>query len=196
MTLSECTYSVLLVSAAAKFNASFLSVLSSSGIRFLSPVTAASVAEAREHLAECMYDIAVINTPLPDDAGISLAEDICRAGGTAVLLLVREEHYAAAFEKVTPHGVLTLPKPTTSVAVTQALGLLAGVRERLRRMEVKNTTMEEKMQEIRLVNRAKWVLIDRLKMTEQDAHRYIEKTAMDRCLTRRAVAENILKTYL
>ena len=46
------------------------------------------------------------------------------------------------------------------------------------------------MAEIRLVNRAKWVLIEQLRMTEQEAHRYIEKQAMDRCVTRRAVAES------
>ena len=56
-------------------------------------------------------------------------------------------------------------------------------------------TLQEKMEEIRLVNRAKWLLIEELKMTEQEAHRYIEKQAMDRCVTRRAVAEQILSIY-
>ena len=51
------------------------------------------------------------------------------------------------------------------------------------------------MEEIRLVNRAKWLLIEELKMTEQEAHRYIEKQAMDRCVTKRVVAEQILSTY-
>ena len=53
----------------------------------------------------------------------------------------------------------------------------------------------EKMLEIRTVNRAKWLLIDQFKMTESDAHRYIEKQAMDACISRREVAENIIKTY-
>ena len=35
----------------------------------------------------------------------------------------------------------------------------------------------------------------KLKMTEQEAHRYIEKQAMDRCVTKRVVAEQILSTY-
>lgn len=51
------------------------------------------------------------------------------------------------------------------------------------------------MQEIRIVNRAKWALIENLKMTEADAHRYIEKQAMDRCIAKREVAEEIIKTY-
>ena len=51
------------------------------------------------------------------------------------------------------------------------------------------------MQEIRLVNRAKWILIGSLKMTEGEAHRYIEKQAMDRCVPRREIAEEIIRTY-
>ena len=48
---------------------------------------------------------------------------------------------------------------------------------------------------IRLVNRAKWLLIDQLKMTEADAHRYIEKQAMDSCTSKKVVAEEIIGLY-
>ena len=51
------------------------------------------------------------------------------------------------------------------------------------------------MAEIRLVNKAKWLLIGELHMDEPDAHRYIEKQAMDRCISRREIAEEIIKTY-
>jgi response regulator NasT len=51
------------------------------------------------------------------------------------------------------------------------------------------------MEEIRIVNRAKWLLISELKMTEPQAHRYIEKQAMDRCVPRRTVAEEIIRIY-
>lgn len=49
--------------------------------------------------------------------------------------------------------------------------------------------------EARLIERAKEVLMEYLKMTEAQAHRYIEKQAMDMRITRREVAESILKTY-
>ena len=51
------------------------------------------------------------------------------------------------------------------------------------------------MEEIRLVNRAKWILIEQLKMTEAEAHRFIEKQAMDRCSAKREIALGIIKTY-
>ena len=34
-----------------------------------------------------------------------------------------------------------------------------------------------------------------LKMDEQGAHRHIEKQAMDRCVSKKVVAEEIIKTY-
>lgn len=51
------------------------------------------------------------------------------------------------------------------------------------------------MAEIRVVNRAKWILITELKMSEPDAHRYIEKQSMDQCISKRQIAEEIIKTY-
>ena len=41
----------------------------------------------------------------------------------------------------------------------------------------------------------KWALIQNLGMSEADAHRYIEKQAMDRCVPRREIANSILATY-
>ena len=65
----------------------------------------------------------------------------------------------------------------------------------MRKSFKKALSIEEKMEEIRIVNRAKWLLISELKMDEQGAHRYIEKQAMDRCISKRIVAEEIIKTY-
>ena len=91
--------------------------------------------------------------------------------------------------------MLVLPKPASSQTVSQSLQLLGGTRERLRRMEQKTASIEEKMEEIRIINRAKLLLMEQLKMTEKEAHRFIEKQAMDRCVTRITIAQSILSTY-
>lgn len=193
MDFTELCYSVLLVSSSQKFNSSLTALLPDDKFR---PVSVAhDVSSARRRLLEEEFDIVVINSPLPDDFGTRLALDVCRNGGTGVLLLIKAEHYPDISAQVTAHGVLALSKPTTVQMITQSLTLLCGTRERLRRMEQKTASIEEKMEEIRIVNRAKWLLIDQLKMSETEAHRYIEKQAMDRCVTRRAVAENIISTY-
>ena len=55
--------------------------------------------------------------------------------------------------------------------------------------------MEEKIAEIRLINRAKWLLIECLSMTEADAQRFIEKQSMDQRISKRQAVENIIRTY-
>lgn len=193
MIFQERTYSVLLVSASEKFNTSILTLLPPTDYW---PVTIAkSVGEARRRLVEESFDIVLINAPLSDDFGMHLAMDICSNSGAGVLLLIKNELYNEITSKVVPYGVMTMPKPTSLQLVSQSLQILRATRERLRQMEAKQISVEEKIEEIRLVNRAKWVLIECLNMTETDAHRYIEKQAMDLRVSKREVAESIIKTY-
>lgn len=187
------TLSVLIVSSAERLNATMLSSLPESRYQPITAVPAASAASRM--LLERPFDLVIVNTPLPDQFGTRFALDVCEKTAAGVLLLVKAEHYADIDARVSPYGVLTLSKPTSAGLFSQSLQLLAATHARLRRMEQKTASMEEKMEEIRMVNRAKWLLIEQLKMTEQQAHRYIEKQAMDRCITRRAVAEQILATY-
>lgn len=90
------------------------------------------------------FDIVIINAPLPDEFGTELALDVCEGSGTGVLLLVKAEHYADIHSRVSQYGVLVISKPTNSQAVSQSLTLLCGTRERLRRMEQKTASIEEK----------------------------------------------------
>ena len=57
------------------------------------------------------------------------------------------------------------------------------------------TKLKVKMEEIKQVNRAKMLLMSNMNMSEQEAHRYIEKEAMDRGMKRIAISEEIIKTY-
>ena len=179
--------------AAQKFNEAFAAMLPGSEyypVRFVG-----NIAAARREMVNKNYDLVIINAPLPDDFGTRLALNICDNSGTAVLLFVKAEHYPDINGRVSPFGVLVLPKPASSQTVSQSLQLLCGTRERLRRMEQKTASIEEKMEEIRIINRAKLLLMEQLKMTEKEAHRFIEKQAMDRCVTRITIAQSILSTY-
>lgn len=194
MDFKERAYSVLIVSVAEKFNTSILELFPD--FKYYPVRIETSISAAKRALIEREYDFIVINSPLPDDDGIRFAIDICSGKSSVVLLLIRSELYNSVFNKVSPHGVYTLPKPTSKEVVNRALDWMASTRERLRSLEKKTISLEDKMQEIRIVNRAKWLLIAELKMTEADAHRYIEKQAMDRCIAKKEVAEAIIKTYL
>lgn len=193
MNFQENVYSVLVVSASESFNTALSSLLPEFKFEPLRIET--SVNAARRALADRAYDFIVINSPLPDDTGIRFAIDLSGLKTSVALLMVRSDIYAATYNKVAEHGVYVLLKPTSKPIMSQAIDWMIATRERLKKFEKKSMSTEEKMQEIRIVNHAKWLLIDNLKMTEADAHRYIEKQAMDRCISKREMAEEIIKTY-
>lgn len=193
MSFRERVYSILIVSATDRFTSAFADLLPET--RYYPVHTAASVSAAKRILAEKTFDFVIVNAPLPDDIGTRFAIDICTSKQSAVLLLVKNEIHAGIHDKVVEYGVFTLPKPTSKPTLIHALNWMESARERLRQLEKKTLSIKEKMAEIRLVNKAKWILISELKMSEPDAHRYIEKQAMDRCITKQTIAEEIIKTY-
>ena len=193
MSLKERIYSVLIVSAAEKLNTALSSMLPEAHYDPVKIVS--SVSAAKRAWSERTYDYVIINSPLPDDAGIRFAIDIGNSKGAVALLFVRAELYDDTRWQVVEHGVFTLAKPLSRPLVSLALEWMESAREGLRKLEKKNLSVEEKMEEIRLVNRAKWLLISVLNMDEPQAHRYIEKQAMDRCVPKREVAEEIINTY-
>ncbi len=187
------TYSVLLVSAAEKVNTTLQGLLS--GERFERVTIASTIARASRLLAEQDYDLVIINTPMPDDFGRKFAVDAVADSERVAMLLVRSELYDDISGGMNARGVMVARRPLDPEVISQMIDAMCSVRERLRTIRKKTQTLEEKMEEIRLVNRAKWALINALQMTEEDAHRYIQKQAMDLCLSKRETAENILKTY-
>lgn len=193
MIFDETVYSTLIVSSSQKFNDGIKRILSDGCCYPLLFVD--NISAAKRRTLENNYDFLIINSPLPDDTGIRFAAEITEKRNTCCLLLLKSDYYDEVSAKATLHGVYTLQKPTSAVMIEQCLKWMSATRERLKNLEKKSSSLEEKMSEIRLVNRAKWSLIENLKMTENDAHRYIEKQAMDRCLPRLKIAEEILNTY-
>ena len=193
MGLQERVYSVLIVSASEKFQNALRSLLPESAYSPI--VTVASVGAAERARNNQDFDFVFVNSPLPDDAGIRFAIDCCRAGGTVVLLFAAAALYDSIQSRVEKHGVFVLPRPVPRDAILRGLNWMTAARERLRSYEKKVQPVEEKIEEIRLVNRAKWLLISELKMSEPDAHHYITRQAMDRCCSKRVVAEEVIRLY-
>lgn len=190
--IRESSYEALIVSANEKFNQVLASIMPPD--EFTSEVVG-NVGEARRYLLERDYDIIIVNTPLPDEFGVNFAMDIGEKTGSGVLLCVNAELFDEVTDKCEDFGILTVSKPTTKVIVKQSLKLLQATRRRISNMEKKNASFEEKLAEIKNVNRAKWLLIDVLNMTEKEAHRYIEKLAMDTRRSKADVAAEIIEEY-
>ena len=192
MTASKERRRVLIVSGGDRLFEYFSSLLPPAD--FYPIAKAGSAGEARRALLHTGADIVIIDTPLPDGFGTDLALDIA-GQSLGVMLVVKAELFDRICCKVEDAGVLTVSKPNSRQVLYSSVRLLAALSARLQKSESRNRSLQEKMADIRVVNRAKWLLIERLGLSEADAHRLIEKRAMDERIPRRQVAEGIISSY-
>lgn len=183
--------SVLIVSGSEKGIEYFEEL---AGPSFSQIVHAQSAVQAAELVMHTPFDVIIVNAPLADELGDGFAVRCTENSYAGVLLLIKAElaDTAAAAENA---GVLVLTKPAGKGAIQSAVKLACAVGRRLFKAQSKADTLKSKMDELKTVNRAKWLLIGKLGMNEADAHRYIEKLAMDTRQTRREIAESVIKTY-
>lgn len=193
MAQSHRFATLLLITGSQDTAAQFAALLPAD--RFSPELSVCSAIEAPYILGENVYDVVVIDDSIPPANGTKLAATAAKNDMTSVLLLARPERFAPVARYAEAHGFMALKSPADPVLLRQSLNMLATVSDRLHHLESRAESLEAKMEEMRLVNRAKLILIQQFKMTEQDAHRFIEKNAMDRCVKRRAIAENIIRTY-
>ncbi|MBC8585481.1 ANTAR domain-containing response regulator [Youxingia wuxianensis] len=152
-----------------------------------------SGSEARRALVDNDFDLVIINTPLSDEFGNELST--CASDTSGVILIVKNEIADEVSSRVENYGVLVVAKPVGRAVFFQAVKLLNAAHQRLQGLKNENERLQSKIEEIRLVDRAKCALIQYLDMTEPQAHRYIEKQAMDMRTTKREIALGILSNY-
>jgi response regulator NasT len=154
-----------------------------------------SGSESRRTLLTDEFDLIIIDTPLPDEYGDSFALHAAESTDAGIIFLSKAETPDDANEMLEDASVFVIQKPVSPAFFYQAVKLLFAATKRLRKLRDENTILRNKLQEIRVIDRAKCILIQYLNMTELQAHRYIEKQAMDLRQSKLVTSENILKTY-
>ena len=132
----------------------------------------------------------VINTPLPDCFGSELAEDLADETSAKMILICRRDIADELSARLSDYDVTVLSAPVSREELS-AHFLTEGVSGLSR----ETPEIMERIEEMRVINRAKTVLMKYLKFTEPQAHRYLEKQAMNNRRTRRETAEHIIKQY-
>lgn len=162
----------------------------------LSAFSAKNASDAMTYARNYALDLAVINTPVSDIPERELARKIIAVGDSAILVILRrEEHSAEYIAHLEEQGIAVLDKPVTRAGFLGTVRVISVMRNRAYNILNENSGLREQLTEQKLVARAKCTLIQYLGLSEAAAHRHIEKQAMDLRMTKRQIAENILRTY-
>ena len=159
------------------------------------PTIVASGGEARRRMDTSDFEVVIINTPLPDEFGHELCMDAVASTDAGVVFLVKAAQAEQLLAPLNEQGVLLLSKPFSNTLFVQAMHMAAASNHRLQRLRQENARLQDKISQIRLVSRAKCCLVEHAHLTEAEAHRRIEKLAMDTRRDRTEIAQEILDSY-
>ena len=141
------------------------------------------------------FDSVIISTPLSDEFGLDLVADIAKDTKNGVVVLAKREIADEVQKKIRFTGAFVLPRPFNKALLVQTIKLAEVAHIGMAKLEEENRQLSQQLSGMKIVNRAKSMLMQYLNLTEEQAHRHIQKQAMDLRKTQRAVAEDILKTY-
>ncbi|MDO5702771.1 MAG: ANTAR domain-containing protein [Lachnospiraceae bacterium] len=186
----DIQHSVLIVSGSEQFEAYVKKALPPGC--FLSLDSFRSASAARRNTLSRDYSVAVINIPLPGENGLELAKDLAEEGSISVLIAVPGEIFDEVSEGAVDMGIHVISKPVSAGDLGRTIRLLIAIQNRMHELKRKTEILHEKMEELRVISKAKIVLVEKRHMTEDEAHRYIGKQAMDHSVSRRIISEWIL----
>ena len=91
--------------------------------------------------------------------------------------------------------MITVSKPINKQLFWQALKLARVAQSRINMAHKESAKLEKKLSDLKIISRAKLLLIINKDVSEEEAHKIIERQAMDSRLSRADVAKEIIREY-
>ena len=185
--------SALIITSNEKSFASIAELLRA--FSFFDAVRAGSGGEGRRLLLEREFSLVFVNMPLSDESGEALARQIAVDEVSQVILAVKSEIYEQVTAVCEGDGVFVIAKPINKDVFRQLISMIRTMQSRYLKAQAENDSLKKRIEEIRIIDRAKNILISSTGMSEHEAHRHIEKRAMDTRISKIKVCEGIIFDY-
>jgi two-component system, response regulator PdtaR len=147
-----------------------------------------AVAQARE----LVPDLVIMDVKMPKVDGIAAAATIVEERIAPVVMLTAFSQRDLIEQARDAGAMAYLVKPFARHELVPAIELAVSRFAEKRVLEDEVATLNERLETRKLVDRAKGLLMTRQGMTEPESFRWIQRTAMDRRTTMKAVAEAVV----
>ncbi|MCE1191462.1 MAG: response regulator [Acidovorax sp.] len=141
---------------------------------------------------ELTPDLVIMDVKMPELDGISAAEVIGQERICPVVMLTAFSQKELV-ERARDAGVMAyIVKPFTASDVAPAIEIARSRWQEVKALESEVADLSDRLETRKAVEKAKGVLMKQLGLSESDAFRWIQKTAMDRRLGMREVADAVI----
>ena len=144
--------------------------------------------------AQAPADLLIAVMPLSDGTGIEGIIHVAqRHPQLMTILLVRQEAYEQVTYQCRNQQIFVIAMPFKRQILAEAASFMLRIRTVMDDKDKELVRLKKNLSGIRMITSAKIRLMQTRQMTEEEAHYYLEKEAMDRSLSKKEVAEEILR---
>ncbi|MBC2638456.1 MULTISPECIES: ANTAR domain-containing response regulator [unclassified Rhodococcus (in: high G+C Gram-positive bacteria)] len=150
--------------------------------------------EAVDLAVELKPDLVIMDVKMPRRDGIDAASEIA-AKRIAPVVILTAFSQRELVERARDAGAMAyLVKPFSTADLVPAVELAASRFKEVTALEREISDLSERLETRKIVERAKGVLMEKQSLTEPEAFKWIQRAAMDRRSTMKAVAQVVLET--
>jgi len=138
-------------------------------------------------------DLAILDVSMPQMDGITAANEIGKKLKIPILLLTNA-HDAATAKRASECGIAAfLTKPLRKQDLLPAIEIALHHVEQVEELKEKIEDLRETIENRKIIEKAKGMLMEKNRLSEADAYRTMQKLAMDKRKNLRQVADGIIK---
>lgn len=139
-------------------------------------------------------DLVIMDIKMPIRDGIDAATEIAQKRLAPVVMLTAFSQ-RDFIEKARDAGAMAyLVKPFTKADLVPAIEVAVSRYQELKMLEREVATVNDRLETRKLVERAKGLLMEKQALSEPEAFKWIQRAAMDRRTTMKAVAQVVVET--
>ena len=146
--------------------------------------------EAVALASELKPDLAILDVKMPKMDGITAAETIVK---TSPVLMLTAFSQKDLVERALDAGVMAyVVKPFTIDDLIPAIEIATTRHAQMVALQAEVADLSERLETRKLIDRAKGILMKAMNLSEPDAFRWIQRTAMDKRVSMKQVAEAVI----
>jgi len=152
--------------------------------------------EAVTSARETSPDVVLLDVRMPDGSGIEAAAEIAaELPNVAIVLFTGDPSLTLSADQTsTTAAVLYVPKPTPPAVLDSTIRLAVRRSRELRDARADATAARRMLEERKLVERAKGILMRRTGSTEQEAYRILQRSSQDRSVSMAEIARTVIES--
>ncbi len=182
------TYRIVVAEDEALIRLDLVDMLRGAGYDVVGDV--ANGAQALDMVREKNPDLAILDVKMPVMDGITAAEKL---DGSCAILILTAFSQKELIDRASEAGAMAyVVKPFTLSELQPSIEIAVARFRQMKALEAEVKDIHERLESRKLIDRAKGILMGALNLSEPEAFSWIQKTAMDRRISMKAVAEAVI----